>query len=51
MLDKGANVNAITTDHAPGTTPLLLASCNGHEEIARLLLEEGADANAAMWQC
>ena len=42
LIQKGANVKA--TDDA-GWTPLHLAASNGYVEIARLLLEAGADPN------
>jgi ankyrin repeat protein len=44
-----AVVNAATPDgdyYGGGATPLHLAAANGHAEIARLLLENGAPVNA-----
>jgi uncharacterized protein len=43
-LDKGVDVN--TKDDLRGTTPLIWATTMGHEEIAELLLANGADVNA-----
>jgi ankyrin repeat protein len=43
LLDKGADVNAVTTD---GLTPLHMASQNGNIEMTKLLLERGAKINA-----
>ena len=40
MLDKGADVNAKDND---GWTPLIKAAAGGRIELARLLLERGAD--------
>ena len=34
-------------DVTHGTTPLSLAACHGHAEVLALLLELGADVNAA----
>jgi ankyrin repeat protein len=45
LLDGGADINqSITADH---TTPLLLASINGHYDLAALLLERGANPKLA----
>jgi ankyrin repeat protein len=43
-VEKGADVNKITTDGAGGT-PLTVASVNGKVEAVRVLLEAGADVN------
>jgi ankyrin repeat protein len=43
LIERGAAVNQ--GDNS-GFTPLHLAAANGYLEIARLLLEAGADANA-----
>lgn len=55
MIDTGANVNARSTIyhdssplHQSGTvtyTPLTLAITNGNSDIAKMLLEKGADVN------
>ena len=45
LLEGGANVNEPSgSEH---TTALVLAIANGHYDLARLLLEHGADANLA----
>ena len=44
LVAAGAQVNEGTPDDG---TPLVLASSNGHEKVALLLLEKGADPNAA----
>jgi ankyrin repeat protein len=44
LLDEGANANDAVSD---GTGALTLAILNAHFELAALLLERGADANAA----
>jgi ankyrin repeat protein len=44
LLIKGAHVNAPIAPYH-GTTPLLAAAENGHFQIARVLLEAGADPN------
>lgn len=52
LLDRGVNVNAEVgpsfIDHldAPFSTALLQALSNGHNDIAELLIEYGADVNA-----
>jgi len=49
LLDVGADVNARCTCKGyggGGFTPLLLATKNGYEDIARLLIARGADVNA-----
>jgi ankyrin repeat protein len=43
LLDKGADVNAVTTD---GLTPLHMAAQNGNIEMTKLLLHRGAKINA-----
>jgi ankyrin repeat protein len=45
LLDAGANPNDASTD---GLSALGLATVRGHVEVARLLLEYGADANAGV---
>lgn len=45
LLDKGADVNAKDWRHQ-NSTPLHLAACYGHTDVARLLLERGAEADA-----
>ncbi len=44
LLDGDANVNQVSAD---GTSPLLIAALNGQFDLALLLLERGADPNAA----
>lgn len=44
LIDAGANVNI--RDRAVGWTPLHLVACEDHTELARLLIEAGADVNA-----
>lgn len=48
-ISKGANVNAKTTmmDSPPSFSPLLFAAQTGNLELVRLLVENGADVNAA----
>ena len=43
MLERGANINA--EDEISGYTALTYSADSGEEEIVRLLLEQGADAN------
>ena len=43
LTKKGADVNKATTDD--GTTPLIIAVCDGHVAVVKLLLAHGADAN------
>ena len=43
LLGKGSVVNA--KDGHLGRTPLITAAMNGHAEIARILLDKGADAD------
>jgi hypothetical protein len=43
LLDKGADVNARTTD---GTTALIAATRGGHGAVIKVLLDKGADVNA-----
>ena len=45
LLDKGANINEITLSEQ--STPLVLAIANGHLDVARVLVEHGADVNKA----
>lgn len=43
LLDGGADIDQVTTgDH---TTPLLMATINGHFDLAQMLFERGADPN------
>jgi ankyrin repeat protein len=44
LLDAGANVNDTAAD---GVSALVLATLRGHVDVATLLLENGADPNAA----
>ena len=46
LLARGANVNQPTAGH-DRTPPLLIATINGEFDIAKYLLEKGADPNAA----
>ena len=45
LVEKGADVNQ--TSPADGVTPLLIATINGQFDIAKYLLERGADPNVA----
>ena len=45
LLGGGADVNQATTDD--GSTPLYIASQNGHLEVVKELLGGGADVNQA----
>ncbi len=45
LLDAKADINQVTP--ADKTSPLLLATINGHYDLAKLLLERGADPNVA----
>jgi ankyrin repeat protein len=45
LLDGGANINEVSgSEH---TTPLVLAIMNGHYDLAKMLVERGADVNLA----
>jgi ankyrin repeat protein len=44
LLESGANVNDTLAD---GTSPLVLATQNGHWELGAFLVDRGADVNAA----
>ena len=44
LLDAGADVNQVSAGDK--TSPLLIATINGHFDLAKLLLEQGADPNA-----
>ena len=44
LLDGGAAINQVTADH---TSPLLIATMNGHFDLALVLLARGADPNVA----
>jgi len=43
-LEKGANVNA--GDKYDGSTALMDAAGSGHQEVVRVLLDNGANVNA-----
>jgi ankyrin repeat protein len=45
LLDAGADVNQVSAGDR--TSPLLIATINGHFDLALMLLEKGADAQAA----
>jgi ankyrin repeat protein len=45
LLDGGADINQLNAGDK--TSPLLIAIINGHFDLAKLLLERGADPNAA----
>lgn len=45
LLDFGAKIDYRDTIHGSGTTPLMLAITKGMLDIARLLLNRGADSN------
>ncbi|MGQ0642691.1 MAG: ankyrin repeat domain-containing protein [Gemmatimonadaceae bacterium] len=45
LLDANAAINQLTP--ADKTSPLLLATINGHYDLAKMLLERGADPNVA----
>ena len=59
MIIKGAG--SVNSDHhvcilssQDGITPLLIASLNGHSQVAELLLSKGADVNLqvqCVWEC
>ena len=42
LLDQGADINKACDD---GTTPLYMASQEGHGDVGRALLDQGADIN------
>jgi hypothetical protein len=44
LLSEGADTEATTS--SVGSTPFLLACANGHQEVAELLIEQGADMHA-----
>jgi ankyrin repeat protein len=44
LLDGGANINAVSADHS---TALLLATINGAFDVAKFLVERGADLSVA----
>jgi hypothetical protein len=44
LLDGGAHINKVSGDH---TSPLLIATMNGHFDLAVELLKRGADPNLA----
>ena len=43
LLDEGANINRV--DAGQGNSPLLVATINGHFDLALMLLERGTDPN------
>jgi len=45
VLDAGADVNQLTTGDK--SSPLLIATINGHFDVAKYLLDHGADPNLA----
>jgi ankyrin repeat protein len=45
LVESGANVNAVSP--ADGTTPLVIAAINGQFDLAKYLLDHGADPNLA----
>lgn len=44
LLQEGASATVVA-DH--GTTALLIATCNGYPEVAKLFIRTGADIEAA----
>lgn len=44
LLDSGSNVD--TRRKGEGSTPLIVACAKGHIEVAKVLLDKGADVNA-----
>eukprot|EP00386_Alphamonas_edax_P006558 GDKI01021202.1.p1 GENE.GDKI01021202.1~~GDKI01021202.1.p1 ORF type:complete len:566 (-),score=134.32 GDKI01021202.1:471-2168(-) len=48
LLEEGVSVNALNSEQEK-RTPLHTAMVSGHEHIGRLLLDRGADVNAADW--
>lgn len=45
LLDEGANINEVTQSEQ--STPLVLAIANGHLDLAKVLVDRGADVNKA----
>lgn len=43
MLNNGAAINDMGGAHCDGVTPLIDAATNGHVDIVKLLVEEGAN--------
>ena len=43
LINAGGNVNQGTTD--TGSTPLIMASQNGHLDIVKVLIEADGDVN------
>jgi ankyrin repeat protein len=44
LIENGAKINA---KNANGNTALMEASCFGHSDIIKFLIENGADSNTA----
>lgn len=59
LKSQGAVMMINKEDHSDGRTPLMIAVRQGHEEVARYLMEQGADVsvcnqhgyNAALYAC